>query len=285
MTFEDTSSRRLKQVRRWDADPNDLLSLRDLVAVSQAVVIAMILPMFGCRQHPVQTRNEGKMVGDGGAQDRGPPTEAAAYWTDGGLIIRKPLTSVDYERHEINSTVLVVGGGADEALRKLYKKTSDPDSGVDGFINLAGPNEPSYTYLPLTYGDIRGYKPTFHLYGVTSDQRLAPVARDIADQVAGIIVVHVDPSDTSNIMVVARALIAKKRQVPTAVIGNDELSGAWANTTGVMPIFAAVPSEDAFSLALKAVSKEILSSLKNNSQPASAPPSAAGPAKPFWKFW
>jgi hypothetical protein len=50
--------------------------------------------------------------------------DAAAYWTDGRLILRRPLTSVDYDRHEINSTILVVGSGADEALRHLHEKTS-----------------------------------------------------------------------------------------------------------------------------------------------------------------
>ena len=205
------------------------------------------------------------------------------YWTDGKVSVPVPLalTTVDYDRHEINAYVLVLGAEADPHLRALHRKTSAPDA--TGFINVAGPDEPSFTYLPLTLGDIRGYSPKFHLYGFGAHPRLAADVGRVAGSVAGIIVAQGHSGDIGNVMLAARTVASSGRRVPVALRSDDQLARDWGSASGTPPIFQAPSSEDGFSSALKAVSKEILSSLRNSAAPAASPPPVV--PKPWWRVW
>jgi hypothetical protein len=111
-------------------------------------------------------------------------------------------------------------------------------------------------------GDVRGYKPTIHLYGIDADVRLARVVEDIASKVSGMIIVQEDPSAAANVTTAARTLASVTRSVPTAVLGGDALARDWTKTTGAAPVYTATISDETFTSALKAVSKEILASLR-----------------------
>jgi len=201
----------------------------------------------------------------------------------GRVSIPDPVAepTVDYDRHAIDAYVLVLGAEARQHLDALHERTRSADA--TGLVDLAGPGEASYLYLVLTLGDIRGYSTRLHLYGFGVDRRLATDVERVAGSVAAIIVAHESGGDTSNVMLAARSVASSPRGVPVALIGDDVLGREWTQASGTAPIFQTTPSQDSFSAALKAVAKEVLSSLRK-AAPSTAPAPPPG-SRPWWKVW
>ena len=86
-----------------------------------------------------------------------------AVWNFGGHEIPRPgtLVAIDYEKRDINSSIVVVGSGADDFLRCVYERTAADARGRR--IDAAQPDEASFTYLPMRLGDIRGFATRSHL--------------------------------------------------------------------------------------------------------------------------
>jgi hypothetical protein len=172
------------------------------------------------------------------------------------------LTLVDEQHKELNVVILIVGDGAD---RFVTTTASRFDAG-------SAPIAPgSMTYLPLSLGDIRGWKPLLHLYAYprgTFDSAQAHVAR--AD---GVIVVEFEPGKSRgrsaerhawSKFAAATGEKSTFRSHPPSVgvLGSRDLQDDWTSHGGPEPVdFAGALDSEVFPM-LKEVSKAVLKQLK-----------------------
>lgn len=201
-----------------------------------------------------------------------------ADWRFGELVVPHPggLEYVQYSTKRINFAILVVGGAADAVLEKRHKDTAAEDTQK---VDYSSPHQPSFTYLPMRMGDIRGFQTALHFYGIRDDPELLERLRDFAEYAHGVLVAQASGQGISgNIAKAAELLNVRKLNVPTAVLGDAGLKAEWTARAGSEPVLHQVFSEEAVFPAVKALAKELLTNLKKR-------PATASSAKPWWKFW
>jgi hypothetical protein len=188
---------------------------------------------------------------------------------DRGLVSARVLTVppigsfvvVDHEKKEINIGVLVVGVGADGFLAHVHAQTAK--AGDEETVDTTLPGEAAMTYLPLTLGDIRGFRSMFHLYALGADQRLASAIAEMAPLAKGLIVVERRAGDSD---AVVRLVVGKLSgpAVPVALVGADGLARRWSELGGPAPAFVGAANKESVFPALKSVAKGALSQLRSS---------------------
>lgn len=99
------------------------------------------------------------------------------------------MATIDYQTRQIQCKVIwygIGGSGKTASLDHIYERTKEPGAqklrpGADD------PNTAYYDYLPLTLGEIRGYKSRFHLFSVPGADGYAAARLKLLENVDGIV--------------------------------------------------------------------------------------------------
>ena len=79
------------------------------------------------------------------------------------------MSFVNYHTKEINCKIVYYGpglGGKTTNIQYIYQKTSSQNKGQMITLNTENERTLFFDFLPLDLGEIRGFKPRFHLYTV-----------------------------------------------------------------------------------------------------------------------
>lgn len=102
------------------------------------------------------------------------------------------MVLIDHNQRRIEGKVVYFGpqgAGKTANLVYLWNQTKSPDA---TWMRLDAPNQPGvryYDYLPMSLGDIRGYKTWLHLYTVPGAAGYAEARRRLLENVDGLIFV------------------------------------------------------------------------------------------------
>src|SRR5688572_25367391 len=109
-------------------------------------------------------------------------------------------STVDFDKKEINLKLLYVS--ADEAIATqnldyVYRKTN-PDAGPAAEKPERSPAGGYYSFLPLSLGEIRGFKTRFHLYTMGTGKAYEADRRRVMKGADGIVfIADRDPKKSS----------------------------------------------------------------------------------------
>lgn len=182
-------------------------------------------------------------------------------WRFAGHDVPRPngLVLFDHAKQEINTSIIVVGSGADAFLQHVYTTTVSKGN----FVDVSTPGEPSFLYLPVRLGDIRGWATRFHLYGVRADDRLRELLGDMLPHANAIVVARDDEDDLGDSVVGVTARLMKEhgRVVPVAMLTKRGEDREWARCGGVAPVYSGAMETTEVVEALKAVARGVLTAL------------------------
>jgi len=179
---------------------------------------------------------------------------------------------IDYEKKDITVKIVYYGPGPVEAnLRYIHDKTNADAKG--DMVDLVSAEQRKkgeyFSYLPLSLGEIRGFKVHVHLYTTPSGAKLAATRKKILKDADGIIfVADADPKHAKdNLRLYGELKKATKKPLPVVfqITGaGDAAPVEKALAVGDRPVFTAKPAsgEGVFE-TLKSVTKLVLLELKN----------------------
>lgn len=100
------------------------------------------------------------------------------------------MASIDHDTRQIMAKVVwygPAGSGKTASLQHIWERTRAPDATNIRLDSPPGANAAYYDYLPLTLGDIRGYKTQFGLYTVPGASDYAETRRALLERVDGLV--------------------------------------------------------------------------------------------------
>src|SRR3989339_326464 len=102
------------------------------------------------------------------------------------------MSFINYSTKEINCKIVYYGAGSSGKstnLQYIYKKTSPEAKGK--MVSLSSENDSTlfFDFLPLSLGELKGYKTRFHLYTIPGQQFFASSRKLILKGVDGIVFV------------------------------------------------------------------------------------------------
>ena len=207
------------------------------------------------------------------------------------------MSMINYASREINCKIVYYGtglGGKTTNLQYVYNKTSPDAKGK--MISLATETERTlfFDFLPLSLGEIRGFKTRFHLYTVPGQVFYDASRKLILKGVDGVVFVadsqiermEANLESVENLRInlaeqgydldrVPYVVQYNKRDLPNAA-SLDELKRA-LNPRGVPDFEATATTGVGVFDTLKMVAKLVLQELRRGSE---APASAATPSMP-----
>jgi signal recognition particle receptor subunit beta len=209
---------------------------------------------------------------------------------------------INYSSREINVKIVYYGSetaGLAENLQYVYGKTNPEAKGK--LISLATETDRTlfFDFLPLSLGEIRGFKTRFHLYTVPGHAPYEASRKLILKGVDGVVfVADADPAQRKATLASWESLKANLAELgygleklPLSVqldahrakvpISSEELR-TWLGLAPEVPIFNADPTTGTGVFdTLKSIAKQVLMELKKgpSEPPPSTPPPPPSPAR------
>jgi hypothetical protein len=166
------------------------------------------------------------------------------------------LAGVDYKARSIQMLALALGGGARELLDRIWQRTTREGGRLVAPAQASGP---SFHYLPLGLGDIRGFSVRLHLFALGTDDALVPTLSELLPWAAGAIVVGAPGDVTGGVLRAAAAAFAAK-SLPVVLLGHG--AALWTAAGGAPPLASYVWTESGQWKALKELTRTMLSALR-----------------------
>ena len=194
---------------------------------------------------------------------------------------------IDAEHKEITLKVVYYGPGQLEGnLAHVYKKTNPDSRGKIISLAPGHPKAETYTFLPLSLGEIRGWKTHFNLYTVPVAPSFVDARKDLLEGVDGVVfVANADDVAASKASYAELTkLLAGRDDVPIVfeITGRAKPDAVEkALPIGTRPVFLAnVATGTGVFDTLKAIAKLTLMALRDQeAKPADARPLVHAPTR------